>query len=340
MGRPRPDARLALSALLVAACLGFALYGCASDGPTAQTQEPTQTQGDAQAEESSEQASNEAQGKEDAPLERKALNDYSWSELGQISHLIAEADGDEAQREVAKEFGIVEQDGSLTRQTKQILVDGTRALDVRVAGICHDDLADGSGKAGLTFMTVGALDILSMNDEVTIVGGWEASALRARLADEQKARLEDELQEAMVAVNKLTNNVGLTDSFDSITATADELWVFSAHEVCGDVTWDSEEFRGRRGWQDVDGLLNAEGQQYETFAQEGVTGESDPNGFLSLADSTGTSPWWYRTPYPFDFSSYRDTGSDGYFYQVADSGFPQSLGSPEVPASVVVGFCV
>ena len=277
---------------------------------------------------------------EPEPLRKKPLNDYSWDELHQISELIAAEGEPEAQREVAKSFGLVEEDGSLTRQTKQILLDDTRALDVRLAGICHDDRADDKGKAGLTFMTVGGIDLLAMNDEAKIDGGWEASALRARLANEQKARLAKDLVAVLVPVRKLTNNVGLTESFESVTATDDELWVFSVHEVCGDVVWDIEEFRGRRGGEDVDGLLNAEGVQYEAFAQEGVTGESDPNHFLSLADSTGTSPWWYRTPYPFDFSSYGNTGSNGYFYQVMDSGFPQSLGSPEVPASVVVGFCV
>ena len=273
-------------------------------------------------------------------LAKKALEEYSWDELSQISARIANAGDEQKQRAVAQEFGLVEDDGTLTRQTKQIVLDDVRALDVRIAGICHDDKADGSGKAGITFMTVGAIDILPMNDEATIEGGWEASRLRAELNGAQKKRLDKDLRSAIVAVNKLTNNVGLTDSFDSVRPTADELWVPSVHEVCGDVTWDSEEFRGRRGWEDVDGLLNAEGAQYEAFVREGVTGESDPNGFLSLAESTGTSPWWYRTPYPFDFSSYGNTGSNGFFYQVTDSGFPQSLGSPEVPASVVVGFCV
>lgn len=284
----------------------------------------------------------ESQAAKEAPvatLIRKDLNDYTWEELRQVSERISQAPDEAAQREVAKEFGIVEEDGSLTRQRKQILLDGKLALDVRVAGICHDDRADDKGKAGLTFMTVGGIALLPMNDVATVEGGWEASTIRAKLASEQKERLEKELTAVIAPVRKLTNNVGITDSFESITETVDELWLFSVHEVCGDVTWDIDEFRGRRGSEDVDGLVNAEGYQYETFVQEGVTSETDPNGFLSLADSTGKSPWWYRTPYPFEFT-YTETGSDGFFYQVMDSGFPQALDSPEVPASVVIGFCV
>lgn len=314
--------RRSLNVIALVICCAFllAIYGCGSNDASSGASEPK----------------DESQ----AQIVKKPLNDYSWSELTQISKLIASAPDADAQRQMAKVYGIVEEDGSLTSQTKQIVLDGSRALDVRVAGIAHDDKADGSGKAGLTFMTVGGIELLPMNDEATVEGGWEASKLRSRLAGEQLDRLDKELVDAMVPVKKMTNNVGITDSFESITPTDDKLWVFSVHEVCGDVTWDVDEFRERRGSEDVDGLLNQEGGQYEVFAQAGVHAESDPNGFLSLEKSTGKSPWWYRTPYPFEFSGYSNTGNTGYFYQVMDSGFPQSLGSPEVPATVVVGFCI
>lgn len=276
---------------------------------------------------------------ETKPLERKELNEYSWNELTRISGEIGQAPSDEDARAVAAKYGLLEADESLTRQTKQIVLNGTRALDVRLAGIRHDDRSDGTGKAGLTFMSVGGLALRPMNDAQTIDGGWEASALRAWLAGEGKAMLEPELQAALVPVNKLTNNVGITDDPESVSPTADQLWVFAAHEVCGDIFWDADEFFYQRGSEDVDGLVNSEGPQYEAFAQAGVTQTSDPTGMLSLANSTGASPWWYRTPYPFDWQI-DNTGSNGFFYQVRESGYPESLGSPEVPASVVFGFCV
>lgn len=273
-------------------------------------------------------------------LKKKPLNDYTWMNLSEISAQIAAAPSDEEGRAIAQSFGLVEDDGSLTKQTKQLVLNGTRALDVRLAGIRHDDKADGSGKAGLTFMTVGALEIRPMNDEATVEGGWEASSLRAWLAGDALGMFEAGLVDALVPVNKLTNNVGMTDSFDSITPTADKLWVFSVHEVCGDVSWDVDEFFQKRGYEDVDGMLNSEGDQYEVFAQAGVTGTDPAGGFLSLADSTGASPWWYRTPYPFEWHYLGPTGNDGYFYRVMDSGYPESIGSPNDPSSVVVGFCV
>lgn len=273
------------------------------------------------------------------PVERKTLNDYSWYELSRISGEISQAPSDEEARSVAAKYGLLENDGSLTRQTKQLVLNGTRALDVRLAGIRHDDRSDGAGKAGLTFMSIGGLALRPMNEGQTIEGGWERSALRAWLAGEGKAMLEPELQAALVPVNKWTNNVGITDDPASVTPTSDAVWVFSAHEVCGDISWDGDEFFYQRGDENVDGLVNSEGAQYEAFAQAGVTQTSDPTGMLSLANSTGASPWWYRTPYPFDWQI-DNTGSNGFFYQVRESGYPESLGSPEVPASVVFGFCV
>lgn len=273
-------------------------------------------------------------------IKPKALEDYSWDELSRISAQIAAAESDEAGREIAKEYGLVGEDGKLSDQTKMIVLDDTRALDIRLAGIRHDDKADGSGKAGLTFMTVGAVEIRPMNDEDTVEGGWEATSLRAWLANDLKARLDDDLAQALVAVSKLTNNVGRTDDIASVTQTADELWVFSVHEVLGDVSWDNDEFRQMRGYEDVDGLVNAEGTQYEVFAQAGVDGTGYAHETLSLADSTGASPWWYRTPYPFDWTQYGDTGANGYFYRVMDTGYPESLGAPMDPSSVVVGFSV
>ena len=55
-------------------------------------------------------------------------------------------------------------------------------LTYRIIGINHDDLTDGSGKAGLTFeATNNALVHQRLNATNTNVGGWEKSELRGRL---------------------------------------------------------------------------------------------------------------------------------------------------------------
>lgn len=332
--------------LAILAC-ALALHLCACTLPGslgADAVESEADQGEVQVapDEAAEASHDKDEKREDKPQElvAKPLDEYTWAELTELSARIADAASDEEGRAIAQEFGLVESDGTLSRQTKMIVLNNTRALDVRLAGIRHDDKADGSGKAGITFMTVGALDIRPMNQSGTIEGGWEASELRAWLASEVPPMLDEDLSQAIVPVRKLTNNRGISVDQADVTPTEDRLWLFSVPEVCGEVHWDVEEYKQLRGYEDIDGMINAEGWQYEAFAREGVSYKGDPNGFLSLASSTGSSPWWYRTPYPFDWVGYGDTGATGYFCRVMPSGYPESLGSPEDPSSVVVGFCV
>jgi hypothetical protein len=185
-------------------------------------------------------------------------------------------------------------------------------------------------------MSVGALDLLPMNDEDTVEGGWEASSLRKRLAEEVPPRLDADLRDAIVPVRKLTNNVGRTDDVASVTATEDSIWVPSAHEVCGDVSWDSDEFRGKRGAQDIDGLVNAEGTQYEAFASAGVNQYSDSASYLIMFYQGKEVPWWYRTPYGFEYLA----TTDDTFYQVTSSGYASAVNLANDQAGIVVGFCL
>lgn len=50
-------------------------------------------------------------------------------------------------------------------------------MNYRIIGINHDELADGSGKAGLTFLTTSTTISSRMNATGTSSGAWEASEL-------------------------------------------------------------------------------------------------------------------------------------------------------------------
>lgn len=53
-------------------------------------------------------------------------------------------------------------------------------MTYRIIGINHDDLADGSGKAGLTFLTTSTGIESRMNPTRSTDGVWEKSELRAK----------------------------------------------------------------------------------------------------------------------------------------------------------------
>ena len=163
------------------------------------------------------------------------------------------------------------------------LTDG-QTLEYRIIGIDHDDLADGSGKAGLTF-------------EATNAGGWEKSDLRQKMNSGYIWNLmPSELQSKVKPVKKLTNNVGGADKNAAVTPTVDKLFCLSDSEI---VNADSP----RPRW---DGYtwISKEGTQYEAFVGK-VTRDSN-NAVICFGDS-----WWMRSPNP---------GYDGGFNWVGSKG--------------------
>lgn len=277
----------------------------------------------------------QGQAAQSAP-EPSTFESYSWEELSQVALLVAAAESDEEGRALAEEYGV-----GIGSARPLLLTDGT-TVEMRVVGIRHDARSDGLGRAGLTLMLT-PVALGTMNDAPTSEGGWEASSLRAWLAGEGRALLPEGLLEVVVPVAKATNNVGVTGDALSVTTTSDELWCFSATEVCGAVSWFADEFgstvsplTGNVDFTALDALVSSEGAQYAYFAEAGVTGTSDPRGVLELAYRDASCSWWYRTPYPYSF----DGSDEPYFYQVMSSGYPSSVGRADEPAGIVVGLCI
>ena len=124
-------------------------------------------------------------------------------------------------------------------------------LEYRIVGINHDDLADGSGKAGLTFEAINAVLGARLNPTDTNTGGWEKSELRDRLnSGDLWTLLPTEFQSKVKSVTKMTDNKG-GGSAGTPTATTDKVFLLSATEVWGNV--------------------ESNGVQYEYYKSKGVT---------------------------------------------------------------------
>lgn len=138
-----------------------------------------------------------------------------------------------------------------------------KTLTYRIIGINHDDLADGSGKAGLTFLATTSVGKYRMNPTETSVGGWEASELRAKMnSGEIWNLMPSEFQSDVKAVTKLTDNAGGSKN-GTPTPTTDKLFVLSSTEI----------------WSDKD----ADGTQYEYYNTKGVTTSNFSDASLLLA---------------------------------------------------------
>ena len=176
------------------------------------------------------------------------------------------------------------------------LTDG-KTLEYRIIGINHDDLADGSGKAGLTFeATNSALGYQKMNATNTNAGGWEKSELRGRLnTGDLWSLLPSELQSKVKAVTKMTDNQG-GGKAGTPTATTDKVFLLSATEVWGD--------------------MQSDGTQYEYYKSKGVTTSN-------YSGASSSSYHWTRSVNPSHSTSFRYVfgSGDWLYYSAANTNY-------------------
>ena len=160
-----------------------------------------------------------------------------------------------------------------------------KTLEYRIVGINHDDLADGSGKAGLTFeATNTALSTQRMNATDTNAGGWEKSELRGRLnSGDLWSLLPSELQSKVKSVKKMTDNKG-GGTAGTPSATTDKVFLLSSTEVWGD--------------------LDHDGTQYEYYKSKGVT-RSNYSG------ASSSYHHWTRSVYPSYSTGFRSVYGNG-----------------------------
>ena len=269
--------------------------------------------------------------------------DCSWDDVSKMADEIEIAPDYDSARSLAASYGLLDADGKLTSQPKQLILSNNVAVPVRLVGICADDLADGSRKAGLTFFA-GPIAQKAMNDSGTNVGGWEGSSLRAWLASEGQALFPEDLSSRLKPVLKTTNNVGATeDPVSALSQTSDTLWVPSCSEVFGELTWFAQEYGDSPIWNTAytdfkpfDESISNEGAQYELFSEAGIADKQDPDDFMASFLGVSTGNWWTRTPYPVSFIE----GDDELYYQVKGSGYPSTLNSAAQENCLIVGFCL
>ena len=146
-----------------------------------------------------------------------------------------------------------------------------KPLTYRIIGIDHDDSADGSGKAGLTFLTTSTNISSRMNATNTNAGGWERSELRRKMnSGEIWNLMPSDFRSKVKSVRKLTNNAGGTDRNAAVTATTDKLFLLSYSEIVPASHWASD-----YPW------TSSEGTQYEAFKGK-VTNNYSGNSAIAI----------------------------------------------------------
>ena len=188
----------------------------------------------------------------------------------------------------------------ITTNSKTMTIDG-KSYQVDIVGKNHDTYTAG----GIAPLTFGLHDCYGtkypMNSSGTNSTGWNSSKMRTETLPAILAKMPENIQNGIRAVNKLTATSG---SNSKIKTASDKLFTFSEKEVYGDVTVS----------------YDGEGKQYDYYKAG--------NRKVKKVGSTA-SVWWLRSP--------RKNGS-GSFCAVAPSG---SVGSSAAGSSngVCFGFC-
>ena len=163
-----------------------------------------------------------------------------------------------------------------------------KTLEYRIIGINHDDPADGSGKAGLTFLTTSTGIRSRMDDVYTVADVWEKSELRQKMnSGEIWNLMPADFKSKVKPVAKLTNNSDAESKTAAVTATSDRLFLLSYSEIVETpVSW----------WSDYP-WIGSEGTQYEAFkgkvTNPGSTYPDSRNSCLRIGGD-----WWQRSLEP------------------------------------------
>lgn len=225
---------------------------------------------------------------EDAPAYRPVLSENTWEQIAQAC-----ADRDPIL------------DSWLVGDEKDEVING-ETLTFVIVGKDHDDLADGSGKAPLTFGMKNLMaETRKMNSSNTNSGSFAGSAMYSWLSGTIYPNLPTELKDAIKAVNKKTSSGG---SSSAIRTDAMYLWLFAEIEVFGSTT---NSFVG-------------EGTQYPYFATLAERIKRLSNG------AGAASYWWERSP---------RRNSSGYFCYVDTSG-SANYAAASNSNGVCFGFCI
>ena len=163
--------------------------------------------------------------------------------------------------------------------TKPMSIGGA-SYGVRIIGKMHDNYADGSGKAPLTFQVAHVLSTAyPMNTSADNGAYWKNSTMRTTTLSSIMATMPSEVRSAIRKVEKKAQ----LDKYYNLGTVDDQLFLLSRAEV---------------------EAIGDEGTQYEYYRNSGTT------GLIKKYGGTARS-WWLRTPW---------ANKDGYYWKIQTDG--------------------
>ena len=210
---------------------------------------------------------------------------------------------------------------------KTIALSTDEQITLVILGFDHDDLSDGSGKAGIT---IGMKNLLAtsyrMDATGTNAGGWNESEMRTSTMATLLSQLPSDLQGVIKQVNKKAT---AGSQSTTITTSADKLWLLAMSEIFYATSIENSSSSSIANYA---GTYNAEGTQYKYY--ENLIGDNNggtaanANLIKKLSNGSGSaSIWWLRSPYVSDNDNFHCIPSSGDIsYRYANRIYGVSFG--------------
>lgn len=266
---------------------------------------------------------------------RGSLDYYTWDQLQEISLKIKAAETRSEAREIVKRYHLLDDNGHIPYPcTKRVTLTNGLQVGAQLVGIRHDELLDGTGKAGLTFMFDAGIAERNAAAEPPSAG-WADCELREWLDSDGLKLLPNELRALIKSVKKVSNNVGAARSASCLSELPATLWLPAMVELCG--VQPPESFA--EGFHYLADIYNGEGKEYQLFRELKVSPYTTNETLVRQWKGKDTC-WWERTASP-------DTSeSEGILYmnRVGRDGdvftYATPAEKPNKRTCVIPGFCI
>lgn len=225
-------------------------------------------------------------------------NGYNAAQLKQIANdMSANGENSKYYAQFKRYMDLADSYGDGDKRGNVKMTNGS-TMEFRLIGMNHDDKADGTGKAGLTFMATDASKIpahamFTSSNYTYVNGGWRDTDLRKQMnSGDIWTLMPQEFQSNISPVIKITNNGPATGPYykkANVSSTVDKLWLISYNELVETSYW----------WRNA---IEYEGSQYYFFKNK-VTRNYSPNTVLNSSHIKASDSWERSSP-PNGYSSF------------------------------------
>lgn len=239
-------------------------------------------------------------------------NGYNAAQLKQIANdMSANGENSKYYAQFKRYMDLADSYGDGDKRGNVKMTNGS-TMEFRLIGMNHDDKADGTGKAGLTFMATDASKIpahamFTSSNYTYVNGGWRDTDLRKQMnSGDIWTLMPQEFQSNISPVIKITDNGPATGSYykkANVSSTVDKLWLISYNELVETSYWHN--------------AIEYEGSQYYFFKNK-VTQNYSSNTVLNSSHIKASGGWlweswrWERSSSPDGSNVFLFINSDGY----------------------------